>query len=400
MMSVPAFFAIAVAWSWTAWGLAIATGQPTSEPAVLALHLIGGIGPAVAATFVAGCSVWRRALDIGSLTIPTLAAVVALAALPALAGGLATGGHVAIGTGTAAAAGFALAAGLAEEPGWRGVALERLGRTSVAAALGVGAVWALWHVPLFFIDGTYQASLGFGSPGSAWFLASLLDLATLLLAAPILAAGLWTSGRDSPIGRLAVVGGLLYLIYNYAIYGASIAMNVLAAVYIAVLGLAVWSFALILTSEEVSTAAGAVLGRLPRRTTAWFLVVVAVLFGLLWLSQIAAFTFTGQLPADLERADLPANPVYALDLAVFLPLAMVAGIGLLRGRRGAAAFALPMLIWVFLTSAGIVGGFLFAALAGDVVPIAVAVVVGGVGVLAAVLAAIPLAGISLAIGRG
>jgi hypothetical protein len=227
-----------------------------------------------------------------------------------------------------------------------------------------------------------------------------IDLATLLLATPILAGGLWASGRDAPMGRLAVVGGLLYLIYNYAIYGASIAMNVLAAVYIAVLGLAVWSFAVILTFDGVSTAAGAVLGRLPRRTTAWFLVVVAVLFGLLWLSQIAAFTFSGQLPADLERAGLPANPVYALDLALFLPLAMVAGIGLLRGRHGAAAYALPMLIWVFLTSAGIVGGFLFAAQAGDVVPITVAVVVGAVGVLAAVLAAIPLAGMGSAIGRG
>jgi hypothetical protein len=217
-----------------------------------------------------------------------------------------------------------------------------------------------------------------------------IDLATLLLATPILAVGLWAAGRASRLGRLAVVGGLLYLIYNYAIYATSVAMNQLAVIYIAVLGLAVWSFALGLTSTDLTATAAPVLARLPRRTSAWFLVGVAALFGLLWLSQIGAFTFTGQLPADLERTELPANPVYALDLALFLPLAAVAGIGLLRGRPTAAAYAQPMLIWVFLTSAGIVGGFLFAAMAGDEVPIAVSIVVGGVGVLAAVLAAMPL----------
>lgn len=217
-----------------------------------------------------------------------------------------------------------------------------------------------------------------------------IDLATLLLATPILAAGLWASTRGSRIGRLAVVGGLLYLIYNYAIYTSSVAMNPLAVVYIAVLGLAAWGFVLGLISTDLAATAAPVLARLSRRTSAWFLVGVAALFGLLWLGQIAAFTFTGQLPADLGRAELPANPVYALDLALFLPLAAVGGVGLLRRRPGAAAYALPMLIWVFLTSAGIVGGFLFAALAGDEVPIAVALIVGGVGVLAAVLATLPL----------
>jgi hypothetical protein len=93
----------------------------------------------------------------------------------------------------------------------------------------------------------------------------------------------------------------------------------------------------------------------------------------------------------LERAGLPTNPVYALDLALFLPLALVAGVGLLRNNARAGAFAYPMLIWIFLTSAGIVGGFLFASMAGDEVPIVVVAVIGGIGVLAALFAAIPIA---------
>lgn len=68
--------------------------------------------------------------------------------------------------------------------------------------------------------------------------------------------------------------------------------------------------------------------------------------------------------------------------------ALLAGVGLLRGARVAGAFALPMLIWLFLTSAGIVGGFAFAALAGDDVPLVVAGVVGGVGIAAFLPAAV------------
>jgi CAAX amino terminal protease family. len=53
---------------------------------------------------------------------------------------------------------------LAEELGWRGFALprllERTGPLGASAALGL--VWSLWHVPLFFIEGSVQASLPFG----------------------------------------------------------------------------------------------------------------------------------------------------------------------------------------------------------------------------------------------
>jgi membrane protease YdiL (CAAX protease family) len=61
--------------------------------------------------------------------------------------------------------GFGLAAGAVEEPGWRGVALEllRIRSAPAVAAILIGIVWALWHLPLFFLEGTYQHALGFGS---------------------------------------------------------------------------------------------------------------------------------------------------------------------------------------------------------------------------------------------
>lgn len=61
---------------------------------------------------------------------------------------------------------FQLLGSLAEEIGWRGYALPRLLQRMPAldASLAIGAVWTLWHVPLFLMPETTQAQVPF-----AWY---------------------------------------------------------------------------------------------------------------------------------------------------------------------------------------------------------------------------------------
>ncbi len=215
------------------------------------------------------------------------------------------------------------------------------------------------------------------------------DLATLVLAVPILAIGLWKAPRGSAPGRLAVVAGLLYLVYNYAIFAFSVAMNPLTVVHIAIFGLALWS--LLLAGRSMVDGAEAVTERLNRRAAGGLLIGVAGMFGLLWVGQIATVATTGVLPPDLIKAGISSNPVYALDLAFFLPLCAIAGIGLVR-RTGAAAFAFPMLVWVPLMGAGVVGGIVLMAIAGDQTAVPVAVVITALGAVSSILAAVAVAG--------
>lgn len=54
-----------------------------------------------------------------------------------------------------------------EEPGWRGYALDGLlvRYSGLKASLIVGAVWSIWHLPLFLIPGTWQAEqVGLATP--------------------------------------------------------------------------------------------------------------------------------------------------------------------------------------------------------------------------------------------
>ncbi|WP_017569373.1 CPBP family intramembrane glutamic endopeptidase, partial [Nocardiopsis halotolerans] len=58
---------------------------------------------------------------------------------------------------------IALAGGGNEELGWRGFALPRLqgALPPLAANVVLGAVWAVWHAPLFAMDGTVQSQMYF-----------------------------------------------------------------------------------------------------------------------------------------------------------------------------------------------------------------------------------------------
>lgn len=104
------------------------------------------------------------------------------------------------------------------------------------------------------------------------------DIATLFFAVPILVAGLLAARRGSSIGRLAAISGLLYLVYNYAIFAFSVAMNPLSVAYIAILGLAVWSLLLSLSQTDLGGAARALDGRIRRRSSAIALIAIAGLF--------------------------------------------------------------------------------------------------------------------------
>jgi hypothetical protein len=249
---------------------------------------------------------------------------------------------------------------------------------AVATALAAAAALGGLVVPGLYVDAPNWVQQAQGT-----------DLATLFLAVPVLVVGLWTASRGSSAGRLAVVAGLLYLVYNYAIFAFSVAMNPLTAVHIAIFGLSLWS--LLLGGRAAVEGAEAVTERLNRRAAGGLLIAVGVMFGLLWIGQIAGTSTTGILPPDLVKAGISSNPVYALDLAFFLPLSAIAGIGLLR-RNGAAAFAFPMLVWVPLMGGGVVGGMLLMAIAGDPSAVPIAVVITALGVASSMLAALAIVG--------
>ena len=185
------FLAAVVAWTWAFLWPATLTGQPWLAFPTVLLTVAGLLGPlAITAAFVGlgwwdaePRNFWRRALDPRAVAprwyAVALGLTVVLAGAPVAIEALRRGvppWDLVTGGAPAVFLLVGLLAGVVEEPAWRGYAQTALqrGLPVVAAALLVGVFWALWHLPLFFLEGTYQATLGVGTSAFWAFHAALL----------------------------------------------------------------------------------------------------------------------------------------------------------------------------------------------------------------------------------
>ena len=217
------FYILALAISWTCW-LAMPGAQEAGATSPLrALHLIGSLGPALAALVVAIWSGPRArsefARGLGLRGVPAQAWLVGIGGpLVLLAAGLGvtcalsgrapqldlvlTSAEYPWLSGAALIAAQLICYGFGEELGWRQFALPRLLErlSPLSASLWLTLPWALWHLPLFFSQPTYAAM---GLPEIAGWLASLATGSVLL-------GWLWLASNRS-VWPVALFHGLLDL---------------------------------------------------------------------------------------------------------------------------------------------------------------------------------------------
>ncbi len=156
-----------------------------------------------------------------------------------------------------------------------------------------------------------------------------------------------------------------YLFYTYAVFAFDAVLNPATPLYIAVVGLAVWSLAGLMPRIAEAEVEATVGNHLRRRASGIFLLVIAATFALLWLAQIGSAAITGQQPQALRDAGWPTSPIYVLDLAFLIPLSALTGIRLLSGRRGALRYAVPLLVFIPVLTLGVLSITVFAVLGGQ-----------------------------------
>lgn len=229
------YFALAFGWSWLFWVPAALSGQNVMRFPVVTLLVLGGLGPPLAGILLMYLEqdsegrrdYWRRVVDFKRIS-PAWWAVILLFApvrsLLAIIVGLLAGEPLPA---------FDTALGLLSEPlsivpfvvytllygplpeelGWRGYALGRLQEkwSALASSLVLGVMWGLWHLPMFFMEGTYQqAELSVGSM-RFW-----LNFCVSIVALTILMTWVYNNTRRSILSAILIhfMGNLMGEVLN------------------------------------------------------------------------------------------------------------------------------------------------------------------------------------------
>ena len=171
-------------------------------------------------------------------------------------------------------------------------------------------------------------------------------LVLLVLTVPLLLVAARATARGSARGLVVWLGAVAHLLYQGVMFCFATPLNPLFLLYVAMLGLSVWTGGLLLARTDVTALASRFSGPAPVRAIAAVLGVVATLNALLWLARIAP-TITADEPTSiLDGSGLTTNPVFVQDLALWLPLALVAAVALWQRRPvGHLAASSVLALW-------------------------------------------------------
>ena len=142
---------------------------------------------------------------------------------------------------------------------------------------------------------------------------------------------------------------LIFTVYNYVIYSFSVPFGPLFPLWIAVLGMCIYALIGGVASADHRAIQASYTSRRAVVVIAWVLIVVAVLFGLLWLSEDVPALLKGTSPQSVVDMALPTNPVHILDLAFFLPAVIATSVLLLQRKPLGYTLAPAFIVFLVLT---------------------------------------------------
>jgi hypothetical protein len=157
-------------------------------------------------------------------------------------------------------------------------------------------------------------------------------LVLLLVTTPVMATAMFVTARGSARGLVVWLGAVAVTAYNTQMLLYATPFNSLFLLYVAMLGLSVWALGCLLRDRTMERFAARVDDRMPVRSIAVYLWVVAGMNALIWLRAIVPAVLSADPASALAGTGLTTNPVYVQDLALWLPLAVAAGVWLWRRR--------------------------------------------------------------------
>ncbi|MCG8351935.1 MAG: hypothetical protein MI924_29565 [Chloroflexales bacterium] len=190
------------------------------------------------------------------------------------------------------------------------------------------------------------------------------DMVTLVVGVPLLVIATVFAVRGSLRGRLIWLGALGYILYTYASFAFGAVYNNLFLLYVALFSLSLFAMMLGMMSLDVGQIGDMFAPDTPVRPLAGYFGLVGFLVGLMWLSEIVLALMTGTLPPTLVESQVHTLFIQVLDLAVVVPLSLLAAVLLWQRRPWGYTLASVLLVKAATLGLAVLAMIVFMAQAG------------------------------------
>jgi hypothetical protein len=187
------------------------------------------------------------------------------------------------------------------------------------------------------------------------------DLVNLAIVLPALIITALLAHRGSARALLIWLGGMIYLVYSYVIAAFDVQFNAFFLIYVALLGCSLYALILSLATLDAAGIKARFADKAPVKVASAYLAVLAVLFYVLWLSEIVPAILSGKVPQSLQDNGTPTNAVHVLDMAWILPAFAIAAVSLWRKQAWGYVLAGALLSYVVLLVTAVLSMVLFMA---------------------------------------
>jgi len=209
-----------------------------------------------------------------------------------------------------------------------------------------------------FLERTYSRE------AKAWAVQAIgQDYANLIVVILLLVSTYYVS-KNSLRAYLIWLGAYIYIIYAFSIYAFAIHFNFLFLIYIIILGVSFFTLIGGLKAVDTTNLSASFLLNTKSKIVSALLMIIAILFSLLWLSEIVPSLLSNEIPPSLAETGLWVNPVHVLDLAFLLPGMVITSVLLWRRNMLGFLLAVPLMVFSATMGAGIISMFIISATMG------------------------------------
>ena len=188
------------------------------------------------------------------------------------------------------------------------------------------------------------------------------DYVTLFIAIPLLIFALFWSKKGTLKSKLFLAGVLNYFLLTYLFYMNMAMYNKIFLIYIILVSTSFFAFVLTLLSIDVKKISQHFNSKTPIKFVGFFLIFLSSMIGLLWLSVIIPPLIDGSIiPKSAEH--YTTLTVQGFDLSIFLPIAFISGLLLIKKRQFGYLMASVTLVFLSLLMTALVAKIIAMALA-------------------------------------